>query len=186
MTTTTTRTLAEERDRLDQRRDELLERIDPDDEDAATDTDSASGQRLWRELNTVDQAGQAVGALIDRHGEAAEVTVRPLNGDLYGRVEDRVDTLREFKKGPGGVPGSSRNVYAAAGLIEAPFMDGRVEYDGLQRTAGPTLQDRTEAVASQTPAPGVAMWLEGLVNDVGQVETGNWQPLERRIAASSK
>lgn len=169
MTREHTVTLGDERDRLDGELDALVDRL------ADADAETATAKRLMREARDLDQAGQAVAALADEHDPDATVTVRELDGEAWGRVEDRVATMASAQPGSGGVPGSSRNVYAAAGLVDAPFLNGVGQ--------GDPLGDTTEAVASLTPAPGAQKWLESLVDDVGSVDEGNWQPLAQRFAA---
>lgn len=165
MPNTTTRTLQDEYDRLDARLDDLADQL------ADADAGAQTTQWLRSEAQEVNEALKAVATHIDRHGADAEVEVQPLNGRLYGEVQDKVATLAAAKPGDGGVPGTSRNVYAAAGLVDAPFLDGDAD----------TLEARTDAVGEATPAPGVAMWLENLINDVGRLDEGNWQSLEQRL-----
>lgn len=186
MTREHTVTLDDERKRLDTALDDIVETL------AEANSETATARRLMREARDLDQAGRAVDYLIegddeDDDSEAgpgdegfagydpdATVTVRELDGEAWGRVEDRVATMASAQPGSGGVPGSSRNVYAAAGLVDAPFLNG---------VGSDVLGDKADAVASLTPAPGAQKWLESLVDDVGSVDEGNWQPLAERFAA---
>jgi len=164
MTTTITRTLAQERDRLDARLDELADQL------ADADEDSSVADRMLAEAREVDSAGQAVAALIAEHGEDAAVDVKRITAGDYARVEDRVSQMAAQVQGSGGVPGSSRNVYAAAGLADAPFLNGLSPDD---------LDGKIQAVANQSP--GVAKWLENLINSVGESDTKNWTSLAERL-----
>lgn len=166
MTREKTVTLGDERDRIDAELDELVDQL------ADADAETQGAQRLISEARDLDQSGAAVAALADEYGDEATVTVRELDGEAWARMEDRVDTMRNAKAGPGGVPGSSRNVYAAAGLVDAPFLNG---------VGSDALGDKTGAVAELTPAPGAQKWLESLVDDVGSVDEGNWRPLVARL-----
>lgn len=169
MPRSTTRSLGDELERLDARLDDLVEHL------ADADPSTHTAQLLTNEARDIDQAGAAVDRLIEDHGEDATVTVQELDGDAWARFEDKVATLSSMKPGDGGVPGSQRNVYAASGLVRADFID--IAEDA-------SLEETTRAIAALTPAPGVAKWLVGLIDDAGSVDTGNWSGLQARIVAS--
>lgn len=153
MTRTHTVTLGDERDRLSAELDDLADDLaDADDPPA----------KLWSEAQDLDQAGEAVAALAARYGEDATVTVQGLTAGEFARIEDHLD-------GDGGGAGASRIAYAAAGLEDAPFVA-----DGAT-----SLQDYMRAIADE--AVGVRVWIEGLVDDVGSPDEGNWQPLAERL-----
>lgn len=170
MTREKTVTLGDERDRLDARLDQLVDQLS----DADKETNTA--QALQREAIDLNECYQAVCALIDRYGEDDEVTVRELDGRLWGEAWDRVDTVANSKAGPGGVPGTSLNVFAAQALVDAPFLNGQ-DPDNLT--------DMTTAVGEQTPAPGVQKWLDNLREDVSRVDTKNSKGLLERFAENA-
>lgn len=156
--------LGEERDRLDARLDELVSRL----QDANPDT--ASADVLQHEANDLDVQGRGVSHLIDEYGRDATVTVAGLSAGDFARVEDRAATMRSQHPGPGNLPGSSRNVFAAAVLVEAPFYTG-------DKT---DLDAKISAVAAQPI--GVVKWLESKGNDLTSVDSGNWTSFAERVA----
>lgn len=154
-----------------------LERLDSAVDDVAAslqdvEGDTASAQALRQYANDLDTQGAALAALVEKYGTDATVTVRGLSAGEYARVEDRTAAMRDQSDQPGGLPGSSRNVFAAAGLVDAPFLETGADFDG-----------RVSAVADQSV--GVAKWLESKVNDLTSVDEGNWTPLRERLADTS-
>lgn len=153
--------LGEELERLDAEADEVASKY------ADVDDASESAAAINQHANELDQVGRAVGALVEEHGADATVTVRGLNAGEYARVEDRAAAMRQEAGGSTPIPGSYRNVFAAMGIVDAPFIDADADWD-----------DRIRAVASQPP--GVAIWLQNKVDDLTTVSAGNWTPLAER------
>lgn len=159
----------EETIRLGDALDELDDQLDQLAASLQTAEDgTASAAVLQRSANEIDTQGADLSGLVDEYGEDAEVTVRGLDAGEYARVEDRVAAMRAGTDEPGGLPGSSRNVWAAAGLVDAPFLDDDAGFDA-----------KIQTVAAQDP--GVAKWLEARVNDLTSVSEGNWTPLRERL-----
>lgn len=157
--------LAEAADRLDDLLDEYAAKLQ------AADPGTQSARALQRAANDIDQRGRGVAHLIDQHGTDATVTISGFDAGDYARAEDRVADLRADHDGSGGLPGATRNVWAATGLVDAPFVD-----------AGAGYAERLDAVTDQPP--GVVKWLEALINEESSVE-GNWTPLSERLGATS-
>ncbi|PSP80166.1 hypothetical protein BRC81_02960 [Halobacteriales archaeon QS_1_68_20] len=161
-------------DELDAHLDELAAML----QDA--DSETASAQALLRRANETEARLSGVAWLIEEYGEDATVTVTGLGAGDFARVEDRVATIRAQSDEPGGVPGSKRNVVAAAGLVDAPFLD--LDEDASERQQ---FKQKLGAVGSDQLPVGVTKWLEHLVNEESSIE-GNWTPLSERLAASSE
>jgi len=161
MDTERTVRLAEERDRLA----EQYERL----EDADDEHDAIS----WS-LNELDQQGAALQALIDEHGSEASVTISGLTAGEYGLVEDRVEHARQ-QRDRATMRGYHRVVYAAAGLVEAPFFDpGDVSDPPWEaRTQEERLDEKIATVADQNI--GLVKWLYTLVDDETTPDEGNWR-----------
>lgn len=166
-----TRRLGDERDRLDAELDDLADRL----VDAEQGTQSA--QMLQRTANDVETRLAGVAHLIERHGADATVTVRGLDAGAYARVQDRAEALRSQRDQPGDVPGARANIFAAMGLVEAPFLDAEdlAEMDPL---------DATLSAVSNQPL-GVAKYLESVANDLTTVSEGNFKSLRERLAQKS-
>jgi len=156
-----TLTLSEERQRLDTRLEELADKIVQADDPAAL---RSVGAQIETRLSGVVY-------LADKHGADTTVVVRGLTAGDYAEVEDRLAQMRE-EAGQEELPGASTNLFAAGGLVDAPFIDG----DG----DNPPLEDRLAAVADQPV--GVAKWLESRVNDCTTVEGNDFRRLDKRIA----
>lgn len=157
---TETLRLGDERDRLDGRLDDLADTIADADNPAAMQQVAAQ----------VETRLSGVAYLIDAHGADATVTVEGLTAGAYARVEDKLAAMRAQAPGDS-VPGSQTTVFAAAGLVDAPFCDD----------ADPGLDATIETVADQPV--GVAKWLEARVNDLTTVSAEDFRPLSERIAA---
>lgn len=149
-------------DDLDEQLDQLAAQL------SDVEDDTASAAVLQRAANEIDTQGTDLSGLVEEYGADAEIVVRGLDAGEYARVEDRVAAMRAATDEPGGLPGSSRNVWAAAGLVDAPFLDDEADFDAA-----------IETVASLDP--GVAKWLEARVNDLTSVSEGNWTPLRERL-----
>ncbi|MFB6237517.1 MAG: hypothetical protein ABEH81_04015 [Halopenitus sp.] len=159
-----TNRLVDERDRLDQKLDELADLI----HDAEQEEEDAPTEGIRREANEVAARGRGVAHLIEEYGSDAEISVKGLNSGEYARVDDKVAEIRQNKSGP--VPGAYRNVFAAAGLVDAPFLDEDADFD-----------DRQAAISDQPVE--VTKYLEARVNDLTTVSQGNWTPLRERLEA---
>lgn len=157
-----------ERLRLGDELDRLAERVNELEAQAEDADDSASGDALRWSVNELDQQGAAVAELIDRYGADAEVVVEPLDAGTYGRVEDRVASHRERSKQTS-VQGYHRVVYAAAGLVDAPFYDA----GGPDEDANDPFDARIAAVAGLNPA--AAKWLYSRVDVLTTPDQGNWR-----------
>lgn len=153
--------LAEEYDRVEAMGDEA--------------DDSASGQAVRWSLNELDQQGAAVAELADEHGRDATVTIRGLTAGEFGRVEDRVDAARQRRDGAPSMQGYHRVVYAAAGLVEAPFFDPDAVTgpDWASRTPSERLDAKTETVADLNI--GLVKWLYARIDDQTTPDEGNWR-----------
>lgn len=158
-----TYTLGDERDRLDARLDDLADTI-------ADADDPAAMQQVGAQVET---RLSGVAYLIDAHGADATVTVEGLTAGAYARVEDKLAAIRAQADGDS-LPGTQTTVFAAAGLIEAPFLEGE----------DPALDPAMAAIREQPI--GVAKWLEARVNDLTTVEGNGYEPLSARIAARSE
>lgn len=152
--------LADARDRLDARLDELADKI------VAADDPSA----LQSVASQVETRLSGVAYLCGEYDPEASVTVRGLTAGDYARVEDRLARMREEAPGDR-LPGASTNVFAAAGLVAAPFVDER----------DPDLDDALPVVANQPV--GVAKWLEHLVNEETTVGDEDFRGLGARLSA---
>lgn len=181
----TTVTLGTERDRLSEKHDRLVQ--------METDGNNMSAVALNYSANEVSQMGAAVDYLIEGDGDGddvfegfapdASVTVQGLTAGLYARVTDRVDTQRAQKDHIEAVTGIHENVFAAAGLVDAPFVDfdeaaAAVTQPGDDRDYADLdqktqLDARVHAV-TQLP-PNVKKWLFDLVDSETGVGQGNWK-----------
>lgn len=185
--TEATVTLGEERERLAREHDQV-EQLQQGAEDEATA--SAYGYSA----NEIAQMGAAVDYLIrgnpddeadefEGYGADATVTVRGLSAGLHGWVTDRVESLRERRDDVESARGYHRNVFAAAGLVDAPFVDleaaadavthpgSSTDYEGLT----PTKQRAARVSAVEDLPPNVTRWLFDLVDDQTGVGQGNWK-----------
>jgi hypothetical protein len=173
----TTLVLGDEIDRLADQYD----RVEAMGEDA---DDSTSGQAVRWSLNELDQQGNALAALADEHGRDAVVTVRGLTAGEFGRVEDRVDAARARRDDGASMQGYHRVVYAAAGLVEAPFFkpDDVANPPWDERTARQQLDAKIETVAGLNI--GLAKWLYSRVDEETTPDAGNWKPSSEQRSAS--
>jgi len=173
---TETLRLGDELDRLDEQADEYAQLLDDVDEDE--EGSEASAAALRQSANELDQHGRGVAYLAAEYGDDAEVTVAGLDAGEFARVEDRVAEIRANRDSQTATPGAHRNVYAAVGLEDAPFLD--LDDDLSQREQ----VDAKLAAVSQLPV-GATKWLYDRVDDLTTVDEGNWQPFSRRLADSS-
>lgn len=140
--------------------------------------DSASAETLQWSAAEIDQQGAAVAELIEKHGADATVTVRGLTLGEFGRVEDRVEDFRRRKSGEAAA-GYERVVFAAAGLVDAPFFN-REDVDDPpweDRSASERLDAKIKTVRGLDPALG--KWLYRVVDDETSPDQGNGQWRDR-------
>jgi len=154
--------LGEERDRLDERLDELATQLS-----TADNVDA-----LQQVASNVETQGAAVAQLCDEHGDETTVTVRGLTAGEYAQVEDKVARYRQDADG-NPTPGGRKNVFAAMGLVDGPF-------DDLETVE--ELDDYIAIVADQSV--GVRDWLYAKVNDLTTVSSEDFRPLGERLADS--
>lgn len=172
-------TLGDELVRLADREQTVRETLDDLDDDAP------ERQRYIRELDDIEQEGAELLWLIDGddhgfdgYGPDAEVTVRGLHAGEYAEVNNRTSDANARSTSRGGVPGTGRLIFAARGLVDAPFLNGGHPYIG--RNLDPNnFDDRLEALAGSGDGDGlpigVQKWLEDLVNDRTVGDRGNWR-----------
>jgi len=165
---TDTISLGDELQRLADQYDDLEAR--QEDADGSVSADAVR----WS-LNELDQQGAAVADLVNEYGADATVTVSGLTAGEFGRVEDRVETARA-RRDRQTMQGYHRVVYAAAGIVEAPFFDpdGVTDPSWDERTAAERLDAKVATVADLNI--GVAKWLYGRVDEKTTPDTGNWKP----------
>lgn len=165
-----TLTLAAERDRIATEYDrveaeigEHRQAIDAADDDADVSQHRARLETLVPYLGDLDHMGRAVTALIDEHGDDATVRVRGLSAGEYAKVENKTADAADRASTSGGVPGSGRLIFAAAGLFDAPFYDGEPD----------ALDAKLRALADQPV--GVRKWVEDCVDERTVVGEKNWR-----------
>jgi hypothetical protein len=146
--------LADERDRLEDRLDELAELlVDAD--------DSAAAASLKRQATNVESRLNGLDYLIAQYGESATITIEGMDAGAYARVDDRLADIRAERDGAGDAPGSRRNAVAAMGLVDAPFID----------EPSPDFETCAEAI---TGLPvGAVRYLEHKTNALTEADTGN-------------
>ncbi|MEA5387125.1 hypothetical protein VB779_08690 [Haloarculaceae archaeon H-GB11] len=175
--------LGEAFEQLNEQLDELAVRL------GEADANTQSGQALQNLATETEQKLAGVDYLIhtaggDGYGEDATVTVKGLGAGSYARMEDRVDDHRASRDGPGQAPGGRRKVFAASGLVDAPFAD-IPDVDDADVTESQRFEAALAALSDDSLPVGVEKWIEGLVSTESSVE-GNFEPLSARLAASSK
>lgn len=179
---TETYRLGDELERLDERQDELAERLVD-----ATDDEAAALEQI---AESVEQQGRGVAWLVEQHGPDTTVTVRGLTSSGYALVEDRVDSIRQLRDDDSRTPGAHRNVYAAAGLNDAPFLD-REDPPGVddgREFADLDAEERFEATyQAVTSLPiGPTKWLYSRVDEATTVDPGNWTSFGERLRAKRR
>jgi len=158
--------LGDERDRLDERLDELAERASEADSDHAR-------QGIWQIARQVEDRLDGVQYLIDEYSADATVTVQPLTAGETARIEDSMaDLQRRSDHSAGGLPGTRRNHDAAAALVDAPFLDD-VDADDL---------DDCLPVVADLPTQAVK-WLRARADDLSGIDEGNSKSFDERVAA---
>jgi len=155
--------LGDERDRLDERLDELA------DESADGDADAVSeGQQVESELRGVAWA-------CEEYGADAEIVLGGLGAGEYAEVQDRIAQARARQTENIDLPGVSRNMWCAAGLVEAPFLSERA----------PDINTALHAITERDgglPTEFVT-WVEARVDDLTTVAEGNVRSFAERLAA---
>jgi predicted transcriptional regulator len=172
--TTETYRLGDELERLGARLDELAARADQADSNSAI----AAVHQIADEVET---RGEGVNALITKYGEDAEVTVRALSAGDYAEIDDRVEAKQVQSDLPGSKRGYRRNVVAATGLVDAPFLDE----DTGEDEDGPSLEKCLPAVAD-LKGKGPSKWLKARVDDASTVDEGNFKSFDERLAEQSQ
>jgi len=162
---TATYVLSAERERLADRDDDLAGQLKD-----ADDSTSADHIRTLRQ--EVQAQGRGVAHLIDEHGPEKTVTVAALDAGEYALVEDRVAAMAQRSQGQ--AQGYQRNVFAAAGLRDGPFVD-----DDLTGHDSPRQRlDAALEIVTGLP-PGVVKWLHSRVNEETKLDQGNWKASAR-------
>lgn len=171
--TTTRYDLREEAARLDARLDDFA------DEAADADPDSAAYREAAEEATLVEQqlvgVRWAVDPPDDENREPYEaVVLGGLSTGEYARVTDRLDAARQERVGygpdGGSMEGAGRVFFAAAGLVEAPFLDADADFEATAR-------------AVNDLPPQFTRWLEARVDDLTTPETDVGNGFEERVAA---
>lgn len=161
---TTTITLADELDRLDARLDalaaevgELESDLDTVIEEMATGDAAGYGDAVEEAIRIQESFLPGVNYLVEEYGDEATVTVGGLTAGDRGRVQDRTAAAKAQRVGwsAGGGGGSTAGLwsifYVAAGVVDAPFVDGDGGFEAHVR-----------AVREQPPQ--VVDWLENRVD----------------------
>jgi hypothetical protein len=158
---------------LDERLDELASDIQSSD-----DAEQLLAEAQQRESHLAG-VEWAIDKFADDEDATVEVTLGSLTAGEFAQVRDHVDEVRATVVNGGGVEGAgARQVaLAAAGVVDAPFLD-----EGVPKgVAG--FDARRQAVADL--APQFVMWLETEVDDLStpDVSAGNFS--ERLAAAAA-
>jgi len=183
--------LGDERNRLEQEADDRAE--DVVDSDLALEEMPAS---FRNQIKSLEERGRGAAYLAAEYGTDATVTVAGLDSGEFALVEDRVNSYRQQAEADS-AGGYYRNVYAAAGLVDAPFFDAdhRAEiadkYDAMSIEDGEKVPDwhklpqttRLDAkikVVTDLP-PAATKWLFNAVDERTTGDEGNWTPFEQRL-----
>lgn len=142
------------------------------DDDADRQNLIAERSRKQTYLGELEQMGQAVGQLIDDHGEDATVTVRGLDAGEYAKVKNRTSEAAN-RTDYQAAPGSGELVFVAAGLVDAPTYDGPPD----------DLDAKLEWVARQPI--GKRKWLQDAIDERTVVGEKNWRELAGRSSAAT-
>lgn len=164
-------------DDLDERLDDLAAQLQD------VDGGTQSGQALHSLANETQQQLSGVAHLVNEYGADATVTVQGLGAGPYARMDDRVADHRADRDGSGDAPGGRRNIFAASGLLDAPFAD-IPDNDDPDVTAKQRFDAALEALSDDSLPVGVVKWIEALVSEESSVE-GNFKPLRERLVDSS-
>lgn len=167
-----TYTLAAERNRIDGELDRLADAL------VDAEDDTVSAQHLRQRASSLETQLGGLQWLITEYGEDATITVGGLDAGEYAQVQDRAESYRAQQDGDSGVPGARRNVFAAMGVVDAPFLDREAIAD-----ADDPLGETLDAVTS-LPV-GVADWLESRANELTTVSEGDFRSFSERLKARS-
>lgn len=171
--TTRTYDLQDEADRLDDELDALAE------EAADADPESAAREEAAAEAMLVEQQFVGVRWALDPPADETrepyeEVTLGALTTGEYARVTDRLDAARQERVGfgpdGGAMEGAGRVFFAAAGLVDAPFVDADADFEA-------------KAQAVNDLPPQFTRWLEARVDDLTTPDVDVGNGFEARLAA---
>jgi hypothetical protein len=159
---TTTLTIGDEFRRLDNRLDDLTDKIATADETAAVEQIAAS----------VETQLSGVAHLREEYGPDATVEIESHTAGDIARIEDEI-AKRQEQRGQSTLPGTRMNLFVAAGLVDAPFLDADADHD------------ETLVTVADQPV-GVVRWLRARINEETTVSEGNWKSLDERLADQSE
>lgn len=165
---TETLPLLEEHARLDQRLDELADRVaDADDAEDAIE----EAQRIESHLAGIQWALDH-----DDWPDDPSVTVGALTTGEMAEVRDRTaaaqDEAQQFG-GHGQVDGAAQTFFVAAGVHDAPFV----------AESGDASVDTLVPVIANELHPQFTQWLESRIDDISSVGNGSVTPFAERVAA---
>jgi len=148
--------LDEERDRLDERLNELA--------DKAANADEPGAYRAI--ANELEPQFQGIAWLCEQHGDDAEIVIKGLTAGEMAHVEDDLQQVKTERQ-QGHIPGARKNYVAAAGLVAAPF------YDADEQQA-------RDAITELPPGP--QKWLYNRIDDKTTVEGNGHKSFAERVA----
>ncbi|MFC6973654.1 hypothetical protein ACFQL1_01580 [Halomicroarcula sp. GCM10025709] len=176
-----TRTLGEEYDRLDAELDAGVDPILNADDLDETET----GASIVQSVSTTQAALGGVSLLIngndrgfDGYDRDAEVTVEGLTAGGFAKVDDWMADVQAHNDGPGDNPGTRRNVWVAAGLVDAPFLEPG------ELSGGDPFEDKVATVA-ELPE-GVAKWLYEWIDDLTTLGRQDFRSFSERLKAAQE
>lgn len=163
-------TLAEAREQLAREYGEA--EADRDDAEQGSD----EWVRLNQQLDRLDSYGRAVDWLIngddtgfDGYGPDAEIRYRGLDAGTYATVENRTAGAASRLQNGDGVSGTMKVVYAAHGLLDAPF------YTGSPEDLDAKIRALTGGENGDGQPLAVRNWLEWLIDQRTVVGEKNWR-----------
>lgn len=160
MSNTTTFTVGDVVDELDERLDKIA------DEATAAESGTEEEQRLDQQGTTVDQRLRAFEALVEENGRDASIEVSKLSPDdrvNFGSLLSAAKRQWEEREGVETTGEELRDVYwTAAGVTDAPWLDGDED-----------LQERSVALRTVGPDWHAIQYLKGRVTEVNTLESGN-------------
>lgn len=169
--------LGDERDRLDEALDDVVAKL------READPGTTSAEMLEQRANQLDMQGSGVAYLISEYGPDATVTVRGLSAGVNAAVKNIAADMRAERNAAGGAPGSATLAFAAAGVVDAPFL---ADPEDGKEPAGPEEEILRVLPALGDQPEGVAKWLEQTTNELTSVDEGNWKGWRERLVASSE
>lgn len=162
----TTIALADERDRLLEEREEVVDEV------ADLEASNPDYDDLVQRGQTLDTHLQGVEWALDDWGEDAAVDVEGLRAGAFADVEDRLTEVAQNRDAPVG-PGMTRNYLVAKAITEAPYLDGDED-----------LTRRLAAVASLPVA--FVKWAKARIDDEMSVEGNGRQSFGALLAERSE